>query len=66
MSVNPAKIHKDLTKFASSSKLDKPAELKNALEKSMQALSVLLDKKDTKDRHTRYVAFQLCFPSSLL
>ena len=54
MSINPAKIHKDLTKFVSTSKLDNPAEMKNALDKSIQALAVLLDKKDTKDRLNRY------------
>ena len=53
MSVNPAKIQKDLAKFVSSSKLDNPVELKNALDKSMQALTVLLDKKDVKDRQNR-------------
>ena len=53
MSVNPAKIHKDLTKFVSTSKLDNPADLKIALEKSMTALSILLDKKDHKDRQNR-------------
>ena len=53
MSVNPAKIQKDLAKFVASSKLDNPVELKNALDKSMQALTVLLDKKDVKDRQNR-------------
>ena len=64
MSINPAKIQKDLVKFAASSKLDNPAELKSALDKSMQALSVLLEKKDVKDRQNRYVCFSLlnlCF-----
>ena len=56
MSVNPAKIHKDLTKFVSTSKLDNPAEIKIALEKSIAALSILLDKRDHKERQSRYVA----------
>ena len=61
MTVNPAKVHKDLTKFATTSKLDNPAELKNALEKSMQALSFLLEKKDAKDRLNRYVVLFTAF-----